>query len=60
MNVGVVGNPNYHDLPGLLGSIARAAPRLGVKLFSEAQRRALTGVKRRQCLVRLFRVGMNF
>src|SRR5437016_14414631 len=33
---------------------------VGVKLFSEAQRRALTGVKRRQCFVRLFRVGMNF
>jgi len=36
MNVGVVGNPNYHDLAGLLGSIARAAPRLGLTLFSEA------------------------
>jgi NAD+ kinase len=36
MNVGVVGNPSYHDLASVLGSIGRAAPRLGLTLFSEA------------------------
>jgi NAD+ kinase len=36
MNVGVVGNPSYRDLPSLLARLAQAAPRLGLTLFSEA------------------------
>ena len=35
MNVGVVGNPNYRDLPSLLARLAQAAPRLGITLFTE-------------------------
>ena len=35
MNVGVVGNPSYHDLRSLLARLAEAAPRLGFSLFSE-------------------------
>jgi NAD+ kinase len=37
MNVGVVGNPSYRDLPTLLAGVAQAAPRLGITLYSEAQ-----------------------
>lgn len=37
MNVGIVGNPSYRDLGHLLATIARAAPRLGITLFSEAR-----------------------
>lgn len=37
MIVGVVGNPNYHDLPSLLLHVAQAAPRLGFTLQSEAR-----------------------
>jgi len=35
MNVGVVGNPSYHDLRSLLARLTTAAPRLGFTLFSE-------------------------
>jgi NAD+ kinase len=35
MNVGVVGNPSYRDLKSLLAHLAQAAPRLGLRLFSE-------------------------
>lgn len=35
MNVGVVGNPSYHDLRSLLARLAAAAPRLGFTLFTE-------------------------
>lgn len=35
MNVGVVGNPSYHDLRSLLARLAEAAPRLGFTLFTE-------------------------
>ena len=35
MNVGVVGNPSYRDLGTLLATLARAAPRLGVTLYTE-------------------------
>jgi len=35
MNVGVVGNPSYHDLRSLLERLASEAPRLGFTLFSE-------------------------
>jgi NAD+ kinase len=35
MNVGVVGNPSYHDLRSLLERLAAEAPRLGFTLFSE-------------------------
>jgi NAD+ kinase len=41
MKVGVVGNPSYGDLTEVLGSIARAAPRLGLTLCSEAPLRPL-------------------
>jgi len=37
MIVGVVGNPDYHDLPSLLNHVARAAPRLGFTLQTEAR-----------------------
>jgi NAD+ kinase len=37
MNVGVVGNPSYRDLATLLATVARAAPQLGITLYSEAQ-----------------------
>jgi NAD+ kinase len=37
MNVGVVGNPSYRDLGTLLATVAQAAPRLGITLYSEAQ-----------------------
>ena len=36
MNVGVLGNPSYRDLPTLLAQLAQAAPRLGLTLFAEA------------------------
>lgn len=36
MNVGVVGNPRYRDLRGLLAQLAGSAPRLGLMLFGEA------------------------
>jgi len=36
MNVGVVGNPSYRDLPSLLAQLAQAAPRLGITLFTES------------------------
>jgi len=35
MNVGVVGNPSYTDLQGLLARLSAAAPRLGLTLFTE-------------------------
>ncbi len=35
MNVGVVGNPSYHDLRSLLARLAADAPRLGFTLFTE-------------------------
>jgi len=35
MNVGVVGNPRYDDLPGLLSRLVAAAPRLGLTLLGE-------------------------
>ena len=35
MNVGVVGNPSYHDLRSLLARLTAAAPRLGFTLFTE-------------------------
>jgi len=41
MNVGVVGNPSYRDLATLLATVAQAAPRLGISLYSEAQLLAL-------------------
>ena len=41
MNVGVVGNPSYRDLGTLLATVAQAAPRLGITLYSEAQLLAL-------------------
>ena len=41
MNVGVVGNPSYRDLASLLATVAQAAPRLGITLYSEAQLLAL-------------------
>jgi len=36
MNLGVVGNPRYGDLPAVLRDIAREAPRRGIELFTEA------------------------
>ncbi len=36
MNVGVVGNPSYRDLGSILGLLAEAGPRHGLRLFSEA------------------------
>jgi NAD+ kinase len=41
MNVGVVGNPSYRDLATLLATVAQAAPRLEITLYSEAQLLAL-------------------
>ncbi|OLC04181.1 MAG: hypothetical protein AUH78_14025 [Gemmatimonadetes bacterium 13_1_40CM_4_69_8] len=41
MNVGVVGNPSYSDLATLLATVAQAAPRLGITLYSEGQLLAL-------------------
>jgi NAD+ kinase len=35
MNVGVVGNPSYHDLQSLLARLAADAPRLSFTLFTE-------------------------
>jgi NAD+ kinase len=35
MNVGIVGNPSYRDLGHLLASVAGAAPRLDLTVFSE-------------------------
>jgi NAD+ kinase len=35
MNIGVVGNPSYADLPSLLSRMVAAAPRLGFTLFTE-------------------------
>ena len=35
MKVGVVGNPRYDDLPGLLSRLVAAAPRLGLTLLGE-------------------------
>ena len=40
MNVGVVGNPSYKDVPTILAELARAAPRLGLVLFTEPELRA--------------------
>jgi NAD+ kinase len=37
MNVGVVGNPRYADLRGLLARLAKAAPLHGFTLFTEPQ-----------------------
>ncbi|HEU5261144.1 MAG TPA: NAD(+)/NADH kinase [Gemmatimonadales bacterium] len=37
MNVGVVGNPRYHDLKSLLTHIAQVAPRLGLTLVTEEE-----------------------
>jgi len=37
MNVGVVGNPSYKDVQGILADLARAAPRIGMVLFSEPE-----------------------
>jgi len=41
MNVGVVGNPRYAGLRALLSRVARAAPRLQLTLYSEAELAAL-------------------
>jgi NAD+ kinase len=35
MNIGVVGNPSYRDLKGVLAQVAQAAPRLGLHLYTE-------------------------
>jgi NAD+ kinase len=37
MNVGVVGNPSYHDLRSLLARLTTAAPKVGLTLFTEAR-----------------------
>jgi NAD+ kinase len=37
MNVGVVGNPRYADLRGLLARLVRAAPRHQITLYSEPE-----------------------
>lgn len=37
MNVGVVGNPNYADLPSLLSRLTAAAKRLRLTLFTEGR-----------------------
>jgi NAD+ kinase len=36
MNIGVVGNPSYRDLKGVLARVAQAAPRLGLTLYTES------------------------
>ncbi len=41
MNVGVVGNPRYGDLRGLLARLAQAAPRHRMTLYTEADLAAL-------------------
>jgi NAD+ kinase len=37
MNVGVVGNPRYGDLGGVLARLAREAPARGITLFTESR-----------------------
>ena len=37
MNVGVVGNPSYRDLPAVLARLGTAAPRLGITLHTETE-----------------------
>jgi NAD+ kinase len=37
MNVGVIGNPRYRDLGGLLARLAALAPRYQMNLYSEAE-----------------------
>lgn len=41
MNVGVVGNPSYRDLPAVLARLGTAAPRLGITLYTEDEIAAL-------------------
>ena len=41
MNVGVVGNPSYRDLPAVLVRLGTAAPRLGITLYTEGEIAAL-------------------
>jgi NAD+ kinase len=41
MKIGVVGNPNYADLPSLLARLNTASPRLGFTLFTEERLSAL-------------------
>jgi NAD+ kinase len=41
MNVGVVGNPSYTDVQGILADLARAAPGLGLALFTEPELRSV-------------------
>lgn len=41
MNVGVVGNPSYRDLPTVLARLGTAAPRLGITLYTEGEIAAL-------------------
>lgn len=41
MNVGIVGNPSYRDLGHLLASVARAASRLGLTVYTEERLRPL-------------------
>jgi NAD+ kinase len=41
MNVGVLGNPSYRDLPSILAHLAQTAPRLGITLFTERSLTAL-------------------
>ncbi len=41
MNVGVVGNPSYHDLGTILATLAKAASSLGFTLFTEDSLQAL-------------------
>ena len=62
MNVGVVGNPSYRDLGSILTRVARAAPRLGLTLFTEEsllplwpepKPAALAAARRLDCLVTL-------
>ncbi|HXQ28709.1 MAG TPA: NAD(+)/NADH kinase [Gemmatimonadales bacterium] len=37
MNIGVVGNPSYKAVRDILADLARAAPRLGIVLFTEPE-----------------------
>lgn len=37
MNVGIVGNPSYRDLPAVLARLGTAAPRLGITLYTEGE-----------------------